>query len=519
VVGGRAGAEARGGGAEELSPAPVSVFLSSLLAAAAMAAPAPPPPESKPKTLAVMTFNVEYGGALVDFDKVVEAVRASGADVVGIEEAEGNVERLAERLGWPYYDTRSQVVSRLPLIDPSAADGLYVFVEVELGRVVALANVHLPSDPFGPDLLRAGTPREEILAIERRRRVPPLAPFLDPLKGLAASGMPVFLTGDFNSPSHRDTPILWPVSVAVEEAGLRDSYADVHPDVAADPGSTWWAARPKVGGWNPDPADPQVRIDFVYAGGPAKALTSRVVGETGRPGVDVAVTPWPSDHRAVVSTFSVKAVEPPTFVAVDHRRVMAGRDLNVRLHARGEGERVVLRSEPGGALTPPPARSLDAPTSKDRTIAFSTGAMAPGAYRAALVDRGGKTLAEAPFWIEKEGMRPEVETGQPVYASGEPILARWRHAPGDRWDWIGIYPEATEPARGTDALVWRHTRATIVGEAVLDSTAEGEGWPLPPGRYALHLLRDDGYVSLARAPFSVRAEPASPAAGGGRTDP
>jgi hypothetical protein len=197
-----------------------------------------------------------------------------------------------------------------------------------------------------------------------------------------------------------------------------------------------------------------------------------------------------------------------------------GGDIGVRVHGRGDGERVVLRSERGDALAPVPARSLDAPGAKDRTIAFSTGRLAPGAYRAALVDHAGTTLADAPFWVEKAGTRPEVETGQPAYAPGEPILARWRHAPGDRWDWIGIYPEGTEPGRGADALVWRHTRATIAGDAVLDASAEGEGWPLAPGRYALHLLRDDGYVSLARAAFSVRAEDtAKSGSGGGRSEP
>src|SRR5262249_11369539 len=167
-----------------------------------------------------------------------------------------------------------------------------------------------------------------------------------------------------------------------------------------------------------------------------------------------------------------------------------------------------------------PARSLDAHVAKDRTVALSTRGLAPGAYRAALVDRAGTTLGEVAFWLEKAETRPEVETGQPAYAPGEPILARWRHAPGDRWDWVGIYPEGTDPARGADALVWRHTRATIAGEAVLDASSEGEGWPLGPGRYALHLLRDDGYVSLARAAFSVRAEPAPQASGGGgRNEP
>ena len=33
-----------------------------------------------------MTFNVEYGGTVIDFDKIVEAVVKADADVVGLNE-------------------------------------------------------------------------------------------------------------------------------------------------------------------------------------------------------------------------------------------------------------------------------------------------------------------------------------------------------------------------------------------------------------------------------------------------
>src|SRR6185295_13920639 len=85
--------------------------------------------------LTVMEFNVEYGGTGVDFSSVPAAIEAAGADVVGIEEAYANTARIAEGLGWPYYDPRLQLVSRLPLIDPPEGKGVYTFVEVAPGRV------------------------------------------------------------------------------------------------------------------------------------------------------------------------------------------------------------------------------------------------------------------------------------------------------------------------------------------------------------------------------------------------
>ena len=45
--------------------------------------------------LTVMTFNVWYGGAQVELDRVGQAIRAADADVVGVQEPEGNLGRIA----------------------------------------------------------------------------------------------------------------------------------------------------------------------------------------------------------------------------------------------------------------------------------------------------------------------------------------------------------------------------------------------------------------------------------------
>ncbi len=88
-----------------------------------------------------------------------------------------------------------------------------------------------------------------------------------------------------------------------------------------------------------------------------------------------------------------------------------------------------------------------------------------------------------------------------TYKAGDPIHASWRDAPGSRWDWIGIY------ARGGDPLVdsylyYVYTGQTVAGSVVVDETGEGD-WPIPAGKYDAHYLLDDGYVSLASAPFTV----------------
>ncbi len=219
-----------------------------------------------------MVFNIEYGGTLIDFDRVVEAIRRSGADVVAIEEAYGNTDRLARALGWANVDRRTQIISRFPVVEIRGARGTALtLIELSPGCVVAVGNVHLPSDPSVDTLLQQGK-HDEIIAIERASRLPPLQSALMDLATLAESGMPVFLAGDFNARSHLDDGFPWPTSLAAEAAGFHDSYRETHPDAGAHPGFTWWAARPKVSGWNPAPEELHQRIDYLLAGGPARVV-------------------------------------------------------------------------------------------------------------------------------------------------------------------------------------------------------------------------------------------------------
>ena len=169
--------------------------------------------------LRVMTLNIFYGGDELDlrtgdwcakrqgcsaaFAKVLEAIRSSGADVIGLEEAEHSTRRIARELSW-FASERTQVISRYRLIDPPGGDGVYVYVELGPGRVAAIANVHLPATPYGPYRVRNGATPEELDELERRVRLPAIQEQLAVLPGLAAAGIPVFLTGDFNSPSHLD---------------------------------------------------------------------------------------------------------------------------------------------------------------------------------------------------------------------------------------------------------------------------------------------------------------------------
>jgi hypothetical protein len=340
------------------------------------------------------------------------------------------------------------------------------------------------------------------------------------LAPLAAQGMPVFLAGDFNAPSHRDWteaaiqvpqvnpndkayPVDWPVSEVVEGAGFRDSFRQLHPDPVAVPGLTWPANRPFVTGYNPyRRGDPRDRVDFIYDAGPATPVSTEIVGEAGVPGVDVVVSPWPTDHRAVVTTFDVQAAAPPVMLSPDRRLIDTDGSVRVRFHTDGgDGERIVAVPAGGGPADAAVADAAVATADGSVDLAPSGGWTA-GDYEAVLVDGSGAAVTSAPFWVQEPGGKPRLAVTDPVVARGNPIEVTWTRAPGNRWDWIGIY------RRGADPLVasyidYAYTEATVAGTKAIDRHAVGS-WPLPPGRYSAYLLRDDDYVELARADFSVR---------------
>jgi len=464
-----------------------------------------------PVELRVATFNIEYGGEVIDFDKVVEAALLLEADVIGIEEAWGNIPRLAEEMEWPYYDVRMQLVSQLPLLDPPGGDGTYAFVEVEPGRVVAIGNIHLPSAPYGPGMAMRDLSANDILAVEERVRVPALEPTATALAELAAGGMPAFVVGDFNSPSHLDWteaavgsreqlrfPLAWPVTVLAEELGFRDSFRETHPDPVEEPGLTWPAARPRIDdGWNPLRDAPADRIDYVFAAGPAEIVDSVRMGEEGS--AELSVTPWPTDHRGVVSTFLVEPAAPPVLVSPLHRTVEVGNDVEIAFHAPGEtGERISIADLDGSEVATSPT---DAAT--DGTLTFDAATLTPGAYEAALGGAGGVELARTSFWI----VDPEVGTTLTVadgsVGEGDPIDVSWASSPGNRWDWIGVYRHGADP-NVAYYLLWEYTGATVEGSATFGPDSEGP-WPLKSGRYTVYLLEDDGYDILAGADFTIEA--------------
>ena len=484
-------------------------------------------PRAEGVRLSVMSLNIFYGGDDYDLGsgdwcavtdgcpeglrKLARMIRRSGADVVGLQEAERNTAALAALLGW-HADPRAQVISRFPLLRPAGGGGLYTFVEPVPGQVVAVANTHLPSSPYGPYWAQRGVSRTRVLALENRLRVAALDHVLRVLPRLAARGIPVFLTGDFNSPSHLDWtqavadaradvpyPVEWPASARLASAGFVDSYRAVHPDPVADPGFTWTPGGPQ----SRENEVPD-RIDWVLSAGPATSVESLVLGERGNPQVDVAVPGrFPTDHRGVLSTFDVVPQEAPLAVSPSKRRVVIGPGsrLPVRFHATGGPREVVAivdRSGPGGRRLV--SRSTEGRTSGN--LSLPTSRLRPGRYDVVLRDTGtGRTLARSPIWVYGPGSRARLTTDSRTYEPGEDVTVSWDGAPGQHLDWVGLYRCRRACAGPGSYLAYRYTHTRIRGSLVLSDVADpGEGappWPLPPGRYVARLLVDDSYVVVA----------------------
>ncbi|MDX3234781.1 HAD-IA family hydrolase [Streptomyces sp. ME03-5709C] len=288
--------------------------------------PVVPPGEPMVRQVRVMSWNLWLGGTRVDDhrDKQVRVLLDSDVDIVGLQETRTHAAKeLAEALGWEHHQAGDNlgVISRYPMVSrhglPASPfyGGLGATVRLDEGRDVTLWSAHLNHTPYGPyDALLDRQPVDVLLAHEAASgRLDQIRDVLRDMAGdlAARDTTPVVLVGDFNVPSHLDWtaeaaplhggygPVPWPVTLAAESAGLRDSFREAHPDPVRDPGTTWSPV-------NPEP-EPQDRIDYVlYAGRGLRVLdsTTLVTGDP-RPEPHVAGNDWTSDHAAVVTTFAV----------------------------------------------------------------------------------------------------------------------------------------------------------------------------------------------------------------------
>ena len=270
-----------------------------------------------PALLKVLSVNIMFDSES-GVDEIARIIEATQPDLIGLQESAASTKQLAEKFGMHslQQDKRTALLSRFPI--EKVTDNKYgVQVTLENGKQVGFLNAHLTSFPYQPHQLLhlptgggvyLNTEAQAIAAANKTRGKEVRTMIAD----AASLNLPVIATGDFNEPSHKDWteaahkagrhPIKceWPGSRQWEAAGFTDSYREKYPDEMAHPGNTW---TPNAA--QDDPKEHHDRIDFVqYRGAGLKLQDIQIVGE--KPEfADIVVTPYPTDHRALLATFQV----------------------------------------------------------------------------------------------------------------------------------------------------------------------------------------------------------------------
>lgn len=471
--------------------------------------------KEKLDTIRVMSFNILYGGDEVDFSKVVEAIQLANPDIIGLQEAEGNTEMLAKAANYPYFDSRLHVISKFPLIRSYYYGWYYTYVEIEPGKVLVLSNVHLPSDPYGPELVRDGKPIQSVYDNELKTRFHELDAHKKHFSLLEADGFPILLTGDFNAPSHLDWDssmigqrshikyaVRWPVAESLEKMGYIDTYRAVFPNPHTKPGLTWTPGFPAP---QKNPTETHDRIDFIWASGIVKAIGAQLVGEANGPDVDFAVTPYPSDHRGVISTCVLKSVTRPNYIQTKNRLLEYEDTVKLSYFCKDKGPfRVIIKNEIGDSII------LDNIKPSEGEIITNLGS---GFIKNIEVSLKVKNtlLAQGNFWRkEMSEVKPTLRIPKKQFHVNEAIPITWQNSAGNRFDWVAVYPKSSKTTKDygmthdqSQYLIYKYTMGEVSGSFNLDSLSKGDFWPLKPGNYMIHLLLDDGFQSLAAVPIQI----------------
>lgn len=273
----------------------------------------------EPQQLKVLAWNIWHGGhhngKEVGLERVIETIKATNAEIIGLIETYGSGAIIADSLRYYYYliSTNLSIMSRYPITKTIRAFKSFNFggVNLQISPTKNLIFFDTWLD-YRPDYLgnvaKKDISPKDLIADEKTTRhaeikeiLKEIAPFL---KRKADS--PVILAGDFNVGSHLDWTIEtnsihynkvveWPVSKEMQKAGFKDSYRELHINPLTDPGLTWTPTAAT----SSDKYGLRDRIDYIYyKGAGLYPIESKVI--------DYHPIMFPSDHAAVQTVFQLK---------------------------------------------------------------------------------------------------------------------------------------------------------------------------------------------------------------------
>ena len=266
----------------------------------------------------VMTFNVLYS---TSNEATLQVLLEADADIIGLQEI--STARLMELAQQLHYHSHSfpksegnlsnqdtGILSRFPFTRYSN-NGVVVRVNPQLE--LAVFTVHLAPYPYQPYDFRDGLidTADEAVEAASATRSQSVGSVLEEVQEITSDGTAVFLTGDFNEPSHLDWTyetaannlhfgkiVEWPVSKAITQSGFIDTYRSKFSNPADSPGITWTTFESEDEVYD--------RIDMIYHTSSSEYEIKNVslVGGSAD-NAEIRVPEYSSDHYAVVATYKL----------------------------------------------------------------------------------------------------------------------------------------------------------------------------------------------------------------------
>ncbi|HEX3006967.1 MAG TPA: endonuclease/exonuclease/phosphatase family protein [Bacteroidales bacterium] len=317
------------------------------------------------KDLKLLQLNVWMSGSRIEngIEAVADVIISTDADLVTLSEVSTDfMESLISTLqkkntNYHYIPTNDcGIITRYPIVEqqfiysPEKGFNGILKSRIALGnKQICLYSAHLDYKHYGAFLPRGYdgqtwkkmakpviTPDSVLAFNNESQRDEQIKELIKDAALETKKGNVILVAGDFNEPSHLDwneatkdlfdhkgSVVPWPCTLMLQNAGFIDTYRELYPNPVTHPGFTWPGDNPLVGvtqlSWAPE-SDERDRIDFIFfrknQGLSLKNVT--IVGPSGtilkgkrdssniKDPVLTPNTSWPSDHKGLLATFSLK---------------------------------------------------------------------------------------------------------------------------------------------------------------------------------------------------------------------
>ena len=218
--------------------------------------------------------------------------------------------------------------------------------------------------------------------------------------------------------------------------------------------------------------------------------------------------PYPSDHSAVLTSAIVQPIDSPWLVNIKKRRVIRNEDdvevsISIPLEHSWSVAIVPANGKPKKSTI---VGMFNEPMIYRRSVRFGSNPFEVGEYDAVLMNSSSKIaydeVGRVRFTVIEKGTILELFGSTDVVSLSSDIpslVIEWKHAPGDRDDFIALYSLNTVDVNDYLGLVY--TGARFSGSIVFNIT--DCNIPFEIGHYKALFMSNDQFVELGRITFEV----------------